>query len=626
MNRQSLTIWRKALLALLAVILVLGGWPVHTARGQEGGGDAYLYEECARLDEAGLRDELNRLTQQIFAEGQGSLNIAGMVQRHWIDLNMDGVIDREVDRAVQRIYNEQSYWDRLLSGWSTQKAQEFTEEIITNAFGSESFRQQIELLANRVAGSVAAEMTAISAQSASSALLCIQAFIGDSYSASMAALFEAEIASQIDDLELVDVDADILMILESRGRTLAGIGVIIGSQIAQRLAQALARRIAGQVAGRILGRAATAVIPIAGWIIGGGLIVLDLIEGGQGSLPQIQAALTEPAVKAGIRDEVVVAVGDELRLALPEIARAVSNDIHSQWLDFRRRYARVINLANSNPRFRQILDSASAGEIEQISALIVVTEQILGQEGLNRMIDQGQLEQMLGLPGEIVQILRATGDPGAVIAWANLAGGDLGRVIELEVFRAASPEDFVSRAELSELLALNDRDTIAELMLLSRGDRERLLRLTPASVITLSTLFDRDDLTWLASYFAGLEPRDANILVDQLRADPGLMAKLRSEAVREAILSSGNVDETLAFLRPEASASPIQVAGEVLRDAERLAAGDVTWLLFWRKHGTWQNFLYLGGAILALGLLIFLLWRRARPLIVNVHVPNGPSR
>ena len=35
-------------------------------------------------------------------------------------------------------------------------------------------------------------------------------------------------------------------------------------------------------------------IPIAGWVIGGGLLIWDLVEGGHGALPQIAAALTSP--------------------------------------------------------------------------------------------------------------------------------------------------------------------------------------------------------------------------------------------------------------------------------------------------------------------------------------------
>ncbi|MBV7330852.1 hypothetical protein KFU94_21935 [Chloroflexi bacterium TSY] len=37
--------------------------------------------------------------------------------------------------------------------------------------------------------------------------------------------------------------------------------------------------------GRVIGAAAS-FVPIAGWIIGGGLIVWDLIEGSNGALPK----------------------------------------------------------------------------------------------------------------------------------------------------------------------------------------------------------------------------------------------------------------------------------------------------------------------------------------------------
>lgn len=63
-------------------------------------------------------------------------------------------------------------------------------------------------------------------------------------------------------------------------------GVIVVTEISRRIAiklsEKIAERIAGKIVGRIIGKAGgLTLIPVAGWVIGLGLIVWDLWEGGQ---------------------------------------------------------------------------------------------------------------------------------------------------------------------------------------------------------------------------------------------------------------------------------------------------------------------------------------------------------
>jgi hypothetical protein len=617
-NKVSLS--RKIPLVLLAALLLVAGWPARASYAQ-----TYEFEECEQIEERALRDELNALAQSIFSTGRQQLDVAAVVDRKWIELEIDRTVDREIERAVDRIYRDETYWNRFLSGWSSDKAKEFTEKIASDAFGSEGFREQIDLLSTAVAEEISREMTAITAHSASSALLCVQSFIGDSYSGTMAALFEVELQQKVAEIDLADVDASVMPLLQSHTRTLAGIGVIIGSQIAKRLVQQITNRIAGKVVGRIVGKAAASVIPVAGWIIGGGLIVWDLIEGGRGALPQIQEALQEESVKAGIRGEVTYVIEDELRKELPTIARAVSNDVYSSWVEFKRKYTQVLTLAEQNPYFRAMVDKTSTEEVGRLATLVVVGEESLGSEGLDKAIEEGTLEQLFYLPQEALQILRATSNPELVLAWADLAGADLDRVVNSELYKVASPQGFADRQELQRILNLEDRSTIAEVMLLNRLERDVLLNLPRARLVALSAQFDEQDLRWLASYIAQMPPREANLLVERLLRDPGLMDKLRNEPVRQAVLESNNVEETLAFLAndpKEAQRTPVETVGKVIEDTERLLSGQVTWLLYWQKYGTWRNALILVGAILALFLGFKLFWRRTQPVHVTVNLPE----
>jgi hypothetical protein len=623
-RRNSLTKPIRLLLCLLAGLLALTSLPAQEGYAQETG-PGYTFQECETVEQDALRDELNRISQAIFTGGQGEIDVAALVERHWLSLDIDGTIDREIEAAIANVYQNESYWNRFLSGWSSDKAREFTQQIANDAFSSEAFRTKIDALSTAAADAIAAEMTVISARSASSALLCVQSFVGNSYSETMATLFEAEIQEQVGEIDIADVEANVVPLLESHTRSLAGIGVILGAQIAKRLAQKIAQRIAGKVVGRVLGKAASSIIPVVGWIIGGGLIVWDLIEGGRGSLPQIQNALQDESIKASIRSEVTLTIEDELRKELPEVARTVANDVYSSWLDFQRKYTQVLTLADENDQFRALVDSVTTQEVGKLATLVVTVEEAMGREGLEHILEQGTLAQLFYLPQESIEILRTTANPELVLAWADLAGADLEKVVAFELYKLSTPESFIDRNDLSKLLALDDKEAISELLLLNRLERDVLLGLPRDSLVQLAAHFAPEDLRWLATYIAQMEPRESNLLVERLLRDPELMNRLQYEPVRQAVLQSQNVDETLAFLSNDATTiqqSPVEQMGRVLDDTERLIGGEVTPLLYWRKYGTLRNLLIVLGVLVVLIAGARLFWRRQQPVHVTVNIPD----
>ena len=107
------------------------------------------------------------------------------------------------------------------------------------------------------------------------------------------------------------------MFWESGRDALAGFGTIVGTQIAHLLAKNVAKGILGKVVSRILGKAASAVVPVAGWIIGGVLIIIDLYQAWEGSLPQIREDFKGEKVKQELRKQIAIVVEEELNNALP---------------------------------------------------------------------------------------------------------------------------------------------------------------------------------------------------------------------------------------------------------------------------------------------------------------------
>lgn len=599
---------RLRILAALVTLALLIGLLPSPAYAQEP--PPSTFQECQAVDEATLRDELNRLAQQTFVQDQAALDLAGMVAAHWDALGVDAVIQAQVDAAVAQVRQDTGYWERFLSGWSGDKAEELAQRVASQAFGSTAFRAKMDELSQALGQDLAEALARMAARSASANLLCVQDFIGQRFSATMADLFTQEIQAELANVDFAQMDVDLGMpFLEANPKALAGLGVIVGAQVARRVATRIAERVAERVVGRILGKAAGTLIPLVGWVVGGGLIVWDLIEGADGALPQIRDHLVSPETGAAIQAQVV----DELRLVLaeqsPNLARSVSNEIYSRWVDFRARYRRVLDWSEQDPRFRRLLEDAHPEDVERLARLVTVAEDVLAPEEAARFIGSQAFERILALGDVGVTLLAHSGDPAVVLAWADLAGASLEQVVAVELYRVASPGDFPDRDALEQVLALEDSDVIARIMVLPSERRRVLLRLPGAQVRRLIATLDTPDLDWLARYLRDMDPREGYALVDRILADPTLMQELRDEQIRQLVVNSSDPDEILAFLQSDAQQSPLQEATEVAEDARKVLQGNIPWLLFWRKYGPWP----LVGLALALLLLVALVVRLVRP-------------
>ncbi len=584
--------------ALLITLLLSAILPAKTARAQETP-PIHTVQECEQVEEARLRDELNAITQSVF---EADLSVAAIVDRNWAALNVDATIDAAVDAAIERVRNEEGYWSRFMSNWSPEKAEELTTKVANYTFGSPRFQDAVDQLSTAIASELTAEIRMMTAKSASSALLCVQEFIGATFSQTIASALDEQIQSKLDEMRIDPdaEDANFLAILKLHPELVGGVGVIIGSQIAKRLAQKIAQSLAGKVLARILGKVATIGIPLVGWIIGGGLIIWDLIKGGEGALPQIRKSLQGEDVKAEIRAQIAKEVDEELQTELPQLARSVANDVFSRWRDFLLKFARVLDLAQTNPRFQTILNNTTTDQVDKLSELVALADETLEPERLGRIIDTGQFERIFYLPQPAFEILRVS-DPEVVIAWADLAGEAIVEVVETELYRVASPSAFRDREALERVLALQDPEAIQQWMLLNQEERDLLLGLPTAQIRQVIAALSAEDLSWLAAYLTELPPDDTNLLVDRILREPRLMPQLKFENIRQAVLESQNLQATLDLL--------VEEKAQVLADIGPVLSGDVPWALFWHKYGTASNMLYVSSGLLIVLLILYLLGR-----------------
>jgi len=579
-----------------------------------------------------LRDELNGITQSIFEPEKIRLEIEAIVDRKWAELDLDSTVDAAVDAAVEKARSETDWWERVKSNWSADTTKELTERVATYAFGSESFVNAVNLLSEDIASELVDELRVMTAKSASSALQCVQAFIGDTFSQTMAAVLDEHIQERIDEI-VVDPDpesATILDIIELHPELLSGVAVIVGTQLAKQFAAKMAQNIAGKIVVRILGKLATSAIPLVGWIIGGGLIVWDVINAGEGAFPQIRAALQEDQTKSELRKQIANEVHEELlaELDLAELSRSVSNDVYSQWQGFRSKYGRVLELAKTNSRFQGLLDNTPVEEVRKLADFVSVVEAKLGSARLESLLDKGQFERLLALPQDVLEMLELGVDPDVVIEWADLAGESVVLLVATELYRVASPSDFRDRADLERVLVLDDADLIQKAMLLDRVERDAVLALPTIHIKQVLEALSPEELSWLAkAYLTKLNAQERNVLVDRILREPKLITELGVEFVQVTLLESQDLEETLDYITLKTGDRLwVGQVFDMLLSIGPALSGELFWALFWHYEGPiLRNSLYLLAGLIVLAILWSRIRSRRKRQDVNVTVvlPEG---
>ena len=576
----------------------------------------YTFQECDAVEETELRTELNTIAQQALASDK--LEVDAIVARQWIQLDLDKIIDNEVDIAVADVRSQEDYLSRLWSGWSTDKANELATKIAESTFNAEPFLAAMTELSQHIADDIAGRVETASIRSVSSALNCLQAFIGNKYSKNLVGVFEDEVTADVKDIDFGGVDNE-LSITDMHSTALAGVGVIIASHIARRLIRKLMQRVAGRIAGRIVGGAAATLVPVVGWIAGAGMIAYDLWDGANGAIPQIEETLKSATVKDEIKAEIVAVIEPELERELPKIAQAVANDIHSTWMDFKKQYANVLALAEENGTFKALLDDASTEEIYKLSRLVGVSIETIGREQLDTAIDRGLLQRVFQLPGSAADILAATKSLDHVLAWGELAGQHLDAVAEFEIHKLRGPDDF-DKETLAAVIAIDNKASINKLLLLKQPAVEALLTLPSDNLKSLTVRMDSEELDSLAAYVTEMDDvASRNQLVARLLKQPKIISELQNDSVRRAVVASSDISSTLEFV----SNAPSLMS--FLSDTTSLFGGDVSVFLFWHKYGSARN---VGIVLIILAVLILprLFRRRSRAPQIIVNVPANPQQ
>ena len=218
----------KALLVALVLILAL---PTSQASAQ-GTTPTYTFPECENIDEELLLSEINEVTRTVFEKERSELDISAIVDRNWVKHDMDAILDSAVDDAADLVLSEEGLWERIKSGWHAPTARVFTMKVITSTFESPDFKTSIEKVSQSIVNDLEVELQVVTAISASTSLLCLEEFIGATFSKTMAKHLEISVKEWIEEGDKSPhVETEVRDILTVRAPTLAGVSLIIGTRI-----------------------------------------------------------------------------------------------------------------------------------------------------------------------------------------------------------------------------------------------------------------------------------------------------------------------------------------------------------------------------------------------------------
>lgn len=554
------------------------------------------------------------MCQETFAEEIGHFQSTLIVDELWEKLNIDDILDRQIDEAIEKVRNEETFLQIVKSGWSSEKAGELASRTANYAMNSEEFKKAMEELSNLTAIEFSNALETVTARSASTAMACLQEFIGSTYPTVVISVFENEIRTSTGTIDFTETyQGDIGAFLSMHGKAITGFSVIIAAYIARKVVQKIAvrigRRVAGRIASRVAGRIATTYIPFVGWFIGGLMIAWDVYDSREGALPHIREYLKDEEIKKHIKTDIAETMMTELAAETPKIARVLSGEIYGYWVDFKDKFRKVLELTRENPEFRIIVDNTSPEDFYKLSKLVDISIYAVGIDGFDRAIRDGSFKKVLSYPETSFDIIETTGSFQTAIDWVELAGVvGIDNVVRFEIYKDKTPADFDKRL-LERLLDVNDYRTISKLTMLDNDQMQAMLKISRSNLQNIAHHFDVAEMSQLAWYFNHLEPDANRLIVSYVANQPGSFYKLTPEPIKKDIAGSKNPGKTIRFYLSPAGYQ------HLIADAYKVLSGDIPKDTYINKYGARKIFVFfIGLSVGSLGMIIGLLFYMRRKM------------
>jgi hypothetical protein len=571
------------------------------------------YEACQARDENGFRIAVANLTRKGLEKGLASVNTKSIVADEWRKQNLDDLVDKLVDKAEAEVRNESSWTSLLQSLASKEKAQELATAVTDRVYRSDEMRKAIESMATGVGREIGRQIEVAVVETAEPTTQCIQAFLGPRYGRAIARVVATGAGKeyQVDPAKGAASVSTGRIILEG-GEGITGTVVLV---LRRQLAN-MAARIGQRVVGAVLSR----LVSVVAGGIGIVLIAKDIWDFRNGVLPIIADEMKSKATKEKVREELATSISDQIGESMKEIADKTAERVVEIWTEFRRAHAKVVDLADKHDVFKRYLDTVvptDLARLDEIVNLVLVSE---GEAGVLRRLDNGSLNQAVtGLPGPALDIAREARSLDAALAWLAVAGDNLTKVVDFELFRRAKPDAF-SKASLARVLSIDDRLAVTRIAALPLATRDTLLeQLQPPELKSLGRALDERQLESLSGYLTGLEKAPAQRVLRAVALNPSRMQELSRVGVREAIAASPDQSAAVALmLETHVMPSPM-----LLYEHVRLVTdGRISPMLLWYKDPVALS------AVLVAVLVVLLLLKRllfgVRPKVIVRNTPMPP--
>ncbi|MFM9938829.1 MAG: hypothetical protein ACKVP7_04960 [Hyphomicrobiaceae bacterium] len=499
------------------------------------------YEACQAQDEAIFRRAIETVTVGALERGVAGLDLKGLVSEEWRRAELDRLIGREVDRAIEAVKEESSFGRLLESIVNPETARQLATPVAERVYRSEAMKGAMENLAIGVGREIGKRIELATVDSGRPAALCIEAFLGPRYGATIAKLVASEAGREFA-IDPAKATAEVT----PGSIALEGSGVIAGAVIliVRRQLATLTNRLAQRLVGVALGRVASTVVSGVGVV----LIAKDIWDFRHGVMPIIAEEMKSPATRETVQVELARTIGEQVGEHVKEIGARTSERVIEIWHEFRRAHGKVLEIADRDPAFKHLLDTVRPDRLPRLDeavALILASE---GEAAITRRLADGTLNAAIErIPEAAFQIARDLRSLELGFAWHALAGDLVGRVAEDELHRRNKPAAF-TRAALSRLLGLNDRQAAGRLAALDAGPRDVMLELSARDLRTLARALSEPELNSLSGYVGALEGEIAKRLVQTVVTRPEAMLLLAPDGVRAAVLASRDKAAALAML------------------------------------------------------------------------------
>lgn len=555
------------------------------------------YEACQSGDEQAFRRSIESLSLKALESGVKTFDYRAAVDTQWRRLGMDDLLSKRVDLAIEEVRSETSWAGLAQSLINSEKAQEISTAAAERVYKSDAMKTAIESLATGVGNEIGRTLEIASKDAVGPSLECLRAFLGGRYGTTVAGVVTADVERDFG-LEGVAGKASVSSgsVIQHSSEGIAGAAILLMRRQLANIAARIGQRLAGSVLARL--------VSVAAGGVGLVLVAKDIWELRNGVLPIIAEEMKSDTTKTMVKDELAKTISEQITAHLNEIAAKAADRVIEIWRTFRNAHQKALELAEKNAAFRSFLDTVKPEQLPRLDEVVALSMASDGEQGVLKRLNDGTLNEAVRfLPEPAMTIARDTRSIDAALGWSALAGDQLPKVLEHEIYRRASPQG-LTRAALAKLLALDDHVAITRLAGLPPEARDRLLSLGPEDLKRLARSFSEAELATLSRYLEGLQPEPRARVLAAVAATPSKMQSIARPRVRDAILASGDQARAVDMMLRDGSGGPELIVA----DAKAAWEGEISPILMWEKHPL---------VVVALGLfavmLLLMLRRLFRP-------------